>query len=81
VHHHRMRNMLIDRTHWTDDLRLNHYGVMTLARWRRVQMRRGSVSATEHLDRERDEAEFARKNRNDVSDHLLAERVRRGTLA
>ena len=81
VHRHRMRNMLIDRTHWTDDLRLNHYGVMTLARWRRVQMRRGSVSATEHLDKERDEAEFDRKNRNEVSDHLLAKRVRSGTLA
>jgi hypothetical protein len=77
VHRHRMRNLVLDRPHWTDAIRLNHYGTQTLGRWRRVQMTRGTVSSTTHLDKPRDEAEFARKNRNDVADHLLASRVAR----
>lgn len=39
-------------------------------------MTRGDVAET-HLDKPRDEAEFARKNRNDVADYALASRVAR----
>lgn len=77
THRHRMRNPVLDRPHWTDAIRLNHYGSQTLERWRRVQMTRGGVFPHTHLDHPRDEAEFARKNRNDVADHLLASRVAR----
>ena len=77
VHRHRMRNLVLDRPHWTTLIQLNHYGSMTLDRWRRVQMTRGSVSPAEHLDKPRDEAEFARKNRNEIPDHTLASRVLR----
>ena len=76
VHRHRMRNPVLDRPHWSNAIQLNHYGSMTLERWRRVQMQRGSVSASEHLDKERDEAEFAQKNRNEVLDHALAVRAK-----
>jgi hypothetical protein len=72
-----MRNPVLDRPHWTTALQLNHYGSMTLDRWRRVQMTRGSVSPAEHLDKPRDEAEFERKNRNEMPDHTLAARVLR----
>ena len=76
VHRHRMRNPVLDRPQWSNAIQLNHYGSMTLERWRRVQMQRGSVSATEHLDKERNEAEFAQKNRNEVLDHALAVRAK-----
>ena len=78
THRHRMRNPVLDRPHWTDAVRLNHYGSQTLERWRRVQMTRGGVSPNTHPDNHpRDEAEFARKNRNDVADRTLASRVSR----
>lgn len=77
THRPRMRNPVLDRPHWTDDIHLNHYGSQTLERWRRVQMTRGDAAPDGHVDKPRDEAEFARKNRNDVADHLLASRVLR----
>lgn len=77
THRPRMRNLILDRPHWTGEIQLNHYGSMTLERWRRVQMTRGDVSEKSHLDKPRDEAEFARKNRNDVADYALASRVAR----
>lgn len=82
THRPRMRNPVLDRPHWTDAIQLNHYGSQTLERWRRVQMARGEAAPDVHVDKPRDEAEFARKNRNDVADHLLASRVlRRKRLA
>ena len=81
THRHRMRNPVLDRPHWTDEIQLNHYGSQTLERWRRVQMTRGGVSPHTHLDKPRDEAEFARKNRNDVTDHRLAAKVLRGAIS
>tara|TARA_B100001173_G_scaffold312238_1_gene332388 strand:- start:1061 stop:1915 length:855 start_codon:yes stop_codon:yes gene_type:complete len=77
THRHRMRNPVLDRPHWTDAIQLNHYGSQTLERWRRVQMTRGDAAPDGHVDKDRDEAEFARKNRNDVADHALASRVLR----
>jgi hypothetical protein len=77
THRHRMRNPIIDRPHWTNEIQLNHYGSMTLERWRRVQMTRGEASPDTHVDKPRDEEEFARKNQNDVADHTLALRVKR----
>lgn len=79
THRHRMRNQILDRPHWTDEIQLNHYGIQTLERWKRVQMTRGNVGAT-HLDHPRDEAEFRRKNLNDVPDYALASRVERRDL-
>lgn len=81
THRHRMRNPVLDRPHWTDAIQLNHYGSQTLERWRRVQMVRGGVSPHTNLDKPRDEAEFARKNRNDVTDRRLAAKALRGATA
>ena len=80
THRPRMRNLILDRPHWTDEIQLNHYGSMTLERWRRVQMTRGDAAPDGHVEKPRDEAEFARKNRNDVADYLLASRVERKAL-
>ena len=77
THRPRMRNLVLDRPRWTDALQLNHYGSQTLERWRRVQMTRGDAAPDGHVDKPRDEAEFARKNRNDVADYALASRVLR----
>ncbi len=77
THRPRMRNPVLDRPRWTGAIQLNHYGSQTLERWRRVQMVRGDAAPDGHVDKPRDEAEFARKNRNDVADHALASRVLR----
>ena len=81
THRPRMRNPVLDRPHWTDAIQLNHYGSQTLERWRRVQMTRGEAAPDYHLDKPRDEAEFARKNRNEVFDPVLASRVLRSRKA
>ena len=77
THRHRMVNPILDRPYWTDEIQLNHYGSMTLERWRRVQMTRGEAAPDVHLDHPRDEAEFRRKNQNDVPDYALALRAAR----